>query len=190
MDVVVSGRGIKVTSGIEKHIEDRLSKLLKYDDRIIEAKVMLKVEKFRHDVDITILTKNATIVGVANTNDLYMSIDYAIAKLEAQLKKMRDKFKDKRIRAQKSKQHDRDIAIDELKNSRDNSDDDDDERDDNMPDVVAEKSSPKPMSLKEAKEQLFASDNDEFIVFKDQDTMKVKVLFKRKDGDFGLISVN
>ena len=73
MDLVVTGRKVKITEGLRTHIRDKVIRLGKYDPKLVEAKVVLAVEKFRHMVEITLKGKHLTLKGEGKTNDLYSS---------------------------------------------------------------------------------------------------------------------
>ena len=96
MQISIVGRHFRVTEPIKKYIDNRIVKLAKYDPWIIGARVTLSVEKYRHIVDVTLLSKHVNLKGKGQTNDVYASVDAALARLEKQVQKHRERVKEHR----------------------------------------------------------------------------------------------
>ena len=92
MNVTVTFRHIQATEAIKSHVEDKLEKFKKYLIRPIEAHVILSVEKFRHQCEITLAARDFRAMALEVSNDLYTSIDKAVHKLERQVKKHKEKL--------------------------------------------------------------------------------------------------
>lgn len=182
MNIVITGRHFNVTDPIKKHANEKISKLDKFLSKIIEVHAILTVEKDRHTAELTAIGKDMKVTAVETTSDMYVSIDMAVMSLEKQLKKLHDKVKEHRgKRVQKIKERAlrfTSILTDYLS-----------KRSEPRPasGIVERKSIPeKPMSLDEAVEELKVSKN-EFLVFREFENNTVNVIYKRKDGNFGLI---
>ena len=182
MNVVVTGRHFDVTEGIKSHINDKIVKLDKFYHKILEAHVILSVEKFRHVAEITVIGKQIKITATETTSDMYASIDMAIASLEKQLRKLHDRVKEHRVRGSSSRI--KDIAIRSISALKGVFRP---EKESWGPKIVeTQRVAEKPMSVEEAVEELRIS-NGEFIVFRSAEENRINIIYKRKDGDFGLI---
>ena len=136
--------------------------------------MVLKIEKFRHIAEITLNGNGFTINAEEKTGDLYSAIDNVMAKVERQIKKYREKIKTNR---EKNKS----LKLSILSSSPD--------LEENKPKIIKTKNIfVKPMSVEEALEQLSVLKND-FILFTNSETDEVNVIYKRKDGNFGLLEL-
>ncbi|OGX29803.1 MAG: ribosomal subunit interface protein [Omnitrophica WOR_2 bacterium RIFCSPLOWO2_12_FULL_51_24] len=182
MNVVITGRHFDVTEGIKSHINDKIVKLDKFYHKILEAHVILSVEKFRHVAEITVIGKQIKVTATETTSDMYASIDKAIASLEKQLRKLHDKVKEHRVKGSAGRIQE--IAVRSLSAIKGVFRP---EKETYGPKIVeTQRVAEKPMSVEEAVEELRIS-NSEFIVFRSAEENRINVIYKRKDGDFGLI---
>ncbi|MBL7170932.1 MAG: ribosome-associated translation inhibitor RaiA [Candidatus Omnitrophica bacterium] len=110
MNLTISGRKIEVTQSLRQHAEDKIKKALKYSDKIIDAHVVMSMEKYIHTVEITFNLEGKTIFAKESSGDMYTSVDLAINKIIKQLRRYHDRLKDHKvkIKAQEA-QEDRDI---------------------------------------------------------------------------------
>lgn len=175
MQVSVTFRHMEPSEALKNYVQERTSKLTKYIDRPLESQVILSVHKFRHIVDIIINVDGLRIAGQEEHEDMYAAIDLVMDKIERQVKKYRDK-----IRKHKP------VQGKEIKWRREIYEQDSFE-DDKEPVVVkTENYFVKPMSVDEAAMQMDLS-QQEFLVFNNASTQTVNVLYRRKDGNYGLI---
>lgn len=173
MNITVTGRHFNVTEPLKKYVNDRVSKLEKYFDRIVEAHVILEVNKYRHIAELSILARHLTMTRKESSNDMYAAIDRVISDIEKQLIRYRE-----RIKAHKNSQRAMKIGkAGEIENIE-------------VPEkpliIKTKNFAPKPMSINEAVMELEVFDN-EFIVFLNSDSNKVNVIYRMKDGNYGLI---
>ncbi|ATW28631.1 ribosome hibernation-promoting factor, HPF/YfiA family [Candidatus Formimonas warabiya] len=169
MKIILKGRNIEITDALRDYVEKRLGKLDKFFDEVNEAQVTLLVEKDRHRVEVTMPLNGLILRGEEETLDMYSSIDLVIEKLEKQI----DKYKTRINR--KVKNHSiKDIAV-KLEDDRDE------------PRIVRTKRFAfKPMPVEEAIMQMNLLGHS-FFVFSNGETDEVNVVYKRKDGNYGLI---
>lgn len=179
MDIRFTGKSLKLTAGMKEHLEERLLKLEKYNPRLVEAHVFLKKEKYVFIAEITALAKGIRAFGKGNSKaNIFTAMDEAYERVVKQLKKHRARAKDHHQNGiAPSLREARTIEMIEsetaLKTER--------------PRIVSTKDfSPKPMSAEEASLQLEISENN-FLVFLNSTTDRVNVLYRREDGDHGLI---
>ncbi len=107
MKLTVTGRKVKITQGIEDHLNKKLEKALANINDAADVHIALAVEKHRHFAEITIKTKGFSVHSESETEDLYTAMDQAVDKIEKQLRKHKDRAKSKQIKqsvAEKEKQ--------------------------------------------------------------------------------------
>jgi len=175
MDISVTFRHMKPTESIRIYAEGKVSKIKKYLDAPIEAHVVLSVEKFRHIADVTLSVNGVLIKGIEETDDMYSAIDQVMDKLETQVKKSRSKIRNRRTEGRKGgntfkqEESDEEGALGP-----------------DTPSIEVEKLVAKPIDPEEAAMQLFASQQD-FLVFRNSRSEEINVIYKRKDGNLGLV---
>lgn len=176
MQTSVTFKNIDPSDHLKAYVSDKLDRFDKYLDNPAEANVVLAVEKFRHIAEINIAGDRLTIVGSEETNDMYSAIDMALDKLETQIKKSKQKIRERRLA---SKNRNRSL-LDEA---------------DNLPDEDAERQIKirnieyKPMDIEEAVLQMDLIE-DNFLVFTNARNDQINVLYRRRDGHYGLIQPN
>ncbi len=98
MQVQVSGQHIEVTEALRNHVNAKLDRLTRLDDRLINLSVVLAVDKLEHWVEGTLSVSGTTLHAEATNSDMYTSIDLMFEKLHNQLRKHREKLSDKHQR--------------------------------------------------------------------------------------------
>jgi len=175
MKIIFKGKHIEVTDAMRNYIEKRLSKIERHFDHILEVIVTLSVEKSRQIIEVTLQTNRALIRAEEETGDMYASIDKVADKLERQIKKYKEKYFQKpHPGTEKTGLTNKEI------------DTGDNESDKIAKIVKTKRFAIKPMSVEEAAMQMDLLGHN-FFVFANDNTNKVNVLYKRKDGNFGLI---
>lgn len=94
MKLTITFRHIEPTESLKAHVEDKLEKVKKFLIKPIEAHVILSVEKFRQQCEITISAKDFKGTALETSDNLYASIDQAAHKIERQLQKHKDILKE------------------------------------------------------------------------------------------------
>jgi putative sigma-54 modulation protein len=102
----ITARHFETDSDLEKHIQDRLWTLKKYFDSIINAHVILSVEKYRHIAEITLKVSGITLASKEQSENMYTSVDRAVAKLERQVKRYKQK-----LRNHKTKKREEEVRV-------------------------------------------------------------------------------
>jgi putative sigma-54 modulation protein len=181
-EIKVTGRHVAVTDAIVDYARKKVESLHLDYPRIIEAQVIVEVEKYRHIAEVVLRCSNhITIDASAETSDLYASIDEAIGKIAQQMRKHKTKImRQYRPRRAQVRIIDEHILADEV--SEETSDTG------SEPLVVrTEKYPVKPMFVDEAVLQLQMNSSQQFVVFLNAKSEKVNVLYRRKQGNFGVI---
>lgn len=171
MRFTITGKNIEVTEGLRSAIEEKIGKLDKYFSNETEAMVTLSVEKERQKIEVTIPVKGNIIRAEEVSNDMYVSIDLVEEIIERQLKKYKNKIVE-------SKQ----AAADFNRQYVDNDYDEEPE----IKIVRSKKFGIKPMDPEEACIQMELLGHN-FYVFSNSETDEVNVVYKRKNGTYGLI---
>ncbi len=99
MQVQISGQQIEVTPALRDHVNSRLDRLTRLDDRILSVSVVLSLNKLQQRAEATVSVSGSTLHAEATENDMYVSIDVLFDKLVTQLRKYREKVCDKHQRA-------------------------------------------------------------------------------------------
>lgn len=175
MDINVTFRHIDPSESLRAYAEEKASKIEKYFDFPVEVHIVLAVEKFRRMADVTLSVNGNVIKAVEETEDMYSSIDQVMDKIEKQIKRYKDKNKKRRLENRKSEES---LAVDESEEISDQALD--------GPVIEIEKLVAKPMDPEEAAMQLTLSQQD-FLVFRNSISREINVIYKRKDGNLGLI---
>ncbi len=170
MQVLVRGRNVDVTNALKEYVVKRVGKLDKFLDNIDEATVVLVVEGDAHKVEVTIPINGMILRGEESTGDMYASIDLVVDKLEKQI----EKYKGKLVRRRAT--NDQKV----FPGARETAEED-------GPRIVKTKRfAIKPMPVEEAVLQMNLLGHS-FFVFSNAETEQVNVVYKRKDGNYGLI---
>ncbi len=173
MKLNIRGDKLEITDAIRDYVEDKLGRLDKYfKDSNINANVLLKVKGNRQIIEVTVPTDKYILRSEEEHNDLYAAIDLVVDKLEGQIRKNKTKLKKQNI-DNKYKDFNFDYELDE-----------DEENNDVI--VKHKEIEMKPMDSEEAILEMELLGHS-FFVYKDVDTGNVNVLYKRKDGNYGLI---
>ena len=174
MEILIRGDKIKVTDSIKNYFESKIERLNKYFDNATELKVtaIIRVKDNNEIIEVTIPTHKFTLRAEEKNKDLYAAIDLVIDKLERQIRKNKTRINDRY-----KKEEIVEFAFDFT----------DDEPENNDKIIKRKNLEIKPMDEEEAILQLELIDHD-FFVFKNIDEECISVLYKRKDGNYGIIN--
>ena len=176
MQTSVTFKNLDPSDNLKDYVSDKLNRFDKYLDNPAEASVVLSVEKFRHMAEINIFGDRLNLIGKEETIDMYSAIDLALDKLEKQIKKSKQKIRERRAGSKVSAKE----MIAETTTVPESASD---RR------IIISNIEYKPMDVDEAAMQMDLV-NDNFLVFTNAKTDKVNVLYRRKDGHYGLIQPN
>lgn len=179
MDINITARNIDLDSNLKVYVHKRLDKLEKLYRRIYKCEVILGEEKVRKNAEIILYLRRNRVVAKESSSDIYASIDNAAENIKKQLRRLHGRVSSRR----------RKIMIGRIMKPmyffRDNAED-----------VIIEPQpgdivktdffASKPMLPEEAKMELELLDRM-FIMFRNADTSEVNVVYKREDGNYGLI---
>lgn len=173
MEITIHGDKLKITSSMKEYIEEKLGKLDKYLEKSgeVRANVIVKVSNYTQRVEITIPLKSVILRTEDSQQDFYAAVDKAIDKLERQIRKNKTRIASKQVK------NDYGFALSEIVESEEVED---------SKVVKRKKVEVKPMDEEEAILQMELLGH-EFYMYKDSETNKPIVVYKRKDGNYGII---
>ena len=170
MEVLVRGNKLEITDSMKDYVKEKLSKLDKYTlDNNLKATVNVKVRSYSQKVEVTIPLKTLILRAEEESSDFYSAVDLVVDKLERQIRKNKTKLK------KKEKEGLKEFNIDDI---IDLSDDEEE--------IKHKKIEIKPMNLEEAILQMELLGHN-FFMYKDSDLKKIALVYKRKDGGYGVI---
>jgi len=185
MNISITGRHMEMTDALKQYIEGALGKVTAHFDKVIEATVVLDVEKHRHIAEINLNANGVRIHGKEATDDMYASVDAVIAKIDRQVLKYKDRINRHQPRSAKEARQYQYALL--SVGGGDNGLEEEDSHEDDVHKVITRESlNMKPLSVDEAIMHLELVD-DLFLVFIHADTSNVNVLYKHRDGTYGLI---
>ena len=174
MEIIIRGDKLKITEAMSDYINEKLEKLEKYLEHsdTVRANVIVKVRNHEQKVEITIPLKSFILRSEETQEDFYAAVDKTIDKLERQIRKNKTKIMSK----QSKTYYDFNFA-----------DIDIEEKTEDEQKIVKRKTvEVKPMSAEEAILQMELIGH-QFYLYKDCDTNQFAVVYKRKDGDYGVM---
>lgn len=172
MKFIVSGRNFEVTDALKNRLTKKVGKLAKFFNPDTEVHATFSMEKNNHVVEVTIPFNGMVFRAEEKNDDMFTSVDKVVDILEGQLRKSKTKL-EKKIKGVVTKG-----SPVPLKESR--------EAGDKMRIFESKKYSVKPMTIEEAIMQMNL-ENDEFFVFSNVDTKQVNLVYRLKDGGYGLV---
>ena len=175
MKFIIRGKNLEVTDSIKSYIEEKIGKLDKYFEKPGEltANVIVRVKGKDQIVEVTIPAKKIILRGEESSEDLYASIDLVSDKLERQIKKNKAKMNN-----MKGKKMVAEFNLDVV-----------DALEDEKEKLIAKRKDleMKPMSEEEAILQMELLGHD-FFIFKNDNIDQISVVYKRKEGNYGIIN--
>jgi len=170
-----TGRHIEVTPALRSHVENHFDKVNHlFDGDGAKAHVIIEVEKGRHRSEIVINWRKEVLTANTTEADMYQSLSRTIDKIEKQALRLKNKIIDKHHKAKKVTTVEAAPAA-EVAPAPDS------------PQIIESNSYPvKPMTDEEAV-LILNGDENQFLVFRNADNNRISVIYKRQDGNYGLI---
>lgn len=173
MKITLRGKNIEITEAIEEKVSEKLSKLDKYFivSENVEAKVLVRTYPYGQKIEVTIPTEYVLLRAEVVDQDLYSAIDLVIDKLEGQIRKYKTRLN------RKSKDNKLAFNLASIEPLEE-------EEEDVL--VKTKTITPKPMDMEEAIMQMELIGHS-FFVYRDTETDAISIVYRRNDGDYGLI---
>jgi len=178
MNITLRGDKLKITDAMQDYAKEKLERLNKYLDNAdsINASILVKVQNYKQKVEVTIPLKSFILRAEEVQDDFYAAIDIVVDKIERQIRKNKTKLQSKKVKDA------REIVFDFVEDYYD-------EDDENDVIVKRKKIEVKPMSEEEAIIQMELLGH-QFYLYKDAETLKPALIYKRNDGHYGLIETD
>lgn len=173
MRIEVRGKNIELTDALKDYVAKRLSKLERFIDDVKEAQVTLSVEGESHRVEVTIPLNGIILRGEEQTDDMYSSIDLVVDKLEKQI----DKYKTRIYRRYRGVGLKKGLVESSVATY---------DKEEPVKILRTKRFALKPMDVEEAVMQMNLLGHS-FFVFFNSDSSEVNVVYRRRDGNYGLI---
>lgn len=190
-NIQITGRHVQITESMKDYAIEKISKIERFMNRIIDVNVIMDIQKLDHRVEIILKAGNIKISSKASTTDMYVSIDQAVHKLETQILRYKSKLQDHHAKGHAvlnmavnvltPQEIEEDLSFDEelgkdldfnrFKPHR----------------VVKQETRPlKILTYDEAVMKMELS-GDMFMIFKNEADQKLKIIYRRKDENYGVI---
>lgn len=192
----VTGRNVLVTDAMKDYAMEKVSKIEKFSHRIIDVVVTMDIQKLDHRVDIVMKVDTIKIKSQAASTDMYASIDKAVSKIENQLRRYKTRLKEHSAKALNV--IDMNVNVFKKPPEAELLDVNLDIEDENQrklyesyqpQEIVSRETKPlKTLTLDEAMMKMVLS-GDKFLIFRGEEDQKLKVIYLRKDGHFGVIDI-
>lgn len=174
MKTTIVARKMDLTSGMKEYVEKKLAKLDKFFDEDAEAKITMSVEKNRQKIEATVINRNTIFRVEQVTSDMYVTMDKIIDDMERQIRKNKTRLEKKLRNEAFADLGTFDVPVEEEKEFN----------------IIKTKSfTTKPMSNEEAILQMNLLGHT-FFVYKNDKTEKNNIVYKRNDGNYGIIEIN
>ncbi len=175
MNIEFTGRGTEVTDALKQFTNDKLKKISRFLDNILDVSVTFSVEKHRHTAEIIVKAGSDKIVAKETTNDMYMSIGGALDKIERQAKKLKTKMSRKRKDS---------VSLEEREPRKESYFSGSETRI-----VPLSLTRFKPMTVQEAAMEIENGPNP-FVIFRNHESNEaLTVLFRQDDNTMGIVSL-
>ena len=196
--IQVTGRHIQVTDAMKDYALEKISKIERFMNRIIDVNVIMDIQKLDHHVEIILKAGNLKVTSQASTTDMYASIDKAVDRLQKQLLRYKTKIQDHHAR----KLSETDIVVNVIRRPE-NDEEEFDGADFDLEDEFSENGTgqenshsvvkQKTLSLKtltqdEAVMKMELS-KDAFLVYRNEENQKLQVIYRLRNKDYGLVDL-
>ncbi|HLR20131.1 MAG TPA: ribosome-associated translation inhibitor RaiA [Staphylococcus sp.] len=179
----IHGENLTITDAIRNYIEEKIGKLERYFNNVPNATAHVKVKTYQNSaskIEVTIPLKNVTLRAEERHDDLYAGIDLINGKLERQVRKYKTRVN------RKNRNRGEQEAFASLPQESEAEEIENDDNDSDIEIIRSKNFSLKPMDSEEAVLQMDLLGHD-FFIFTDRETDGTSIVYKRKDGKYGLI---
>lgn len=172
---IIERGGYKVSDRLENILKEKLERLEKYFDDQVNAKVVCLKDAKKEKLEITVSSKGLLYRSEVSSDNMYANIDYALPKLEKQIVRTSEKRKEKKAKGSKQENF---LPFEFIEQAPEE-----------LPSIYKKKTFElDPILIDDARFAIERLGHD-FFVFLNAETGKVNVLYRRKDGKFGLIDL-
>ncbi len=193
-DIVVKGRHVAVTAAMKDYAMEKVSKIERFTNRIIDVVITMDIQKLLHRCDVILKADYTTIRAHADTTDMYASIDLAVHKIEEQLKRFKRKLQEHHARPLKV--IDMQVNVFKRPDEVELEEINEEIEEENVrelawrPPLIVE-SETYPLKVLTNDEAIMKMElsGEPFMIFKREEDRKLKVIYRRQDGNYGIVDV-
>jgi putative sigma-54 modulation protein len=191
--LTLMGRNVYVTEAMKSYAADKLAKIDRFHNHVMDLHVTLDIQKLDHSCVIILIFDHFRVKVSASSTDMYASIDKAVDKLQSKIRRWKSRIQDHHKKALSAT----DMQINVLQRPFDGLDEINDEIEINnkksladeyrAPKIIGADTRPlKMLTTEEAIMKMELSD-DNFMIFRGQEDQKLKVIYRRRDANYGII---
>jgi putative sigma-54 modulation protein len=188
----VVGRNVAITDAMKDYAIEKMSKIERFSNRIIDVTITMDVQKLVHSCNIDVRVNHVKIRSHGEANDMYAAIDIAVDKLTRQVRRYKKKLEDHQARS--IAMTDMNVNVvrryeDELAEINDEIEDENRRKlvEDYRHEVVSQETKPlKTLNMEEAVMRLDLS-GEHFLVYRCEEDNRLKIIYRRNDDNFGII---
>jgi len=189
----IMGRNVFVTDAMKNHAFEKLSKIDKFHNHVMDLHVTMDIQKFEHSVIIILSFDHFKVKVSASSTDMYASIDKAVEKLQTKIRRWKNRIQDHHKQARKATE----MQVNILRRPFDQLEEINEEieianrkalaEEYKIPQIIGTDTRPlKTLTAEEAVMKMDLSD-DNFLIFRGEEDRKLKVIYRRNDGNYGII---
>jgi len=190
----IIGRHLSVTDAMKSYAVDKLKKIERFGVRVIEATIVMDIQKLVHTVDFILNVNNTKIKVSGRTDTMYASIDQALGKLESKLRRYHKRLSEHHAKGVKATSMNVNVLegpptpyLDDINDQIEEENLKQREEELKPRKVISHETLPmRTLSQEEAIMKLELS-GDQFFIYKSEADQKVKVIYRREDGNYGVI---
>lgn len=192
-NISITGRHVDVTESMKSYAEEKISKIEHFSKGIIDVHVTMDIQRQEQRVDILVQVGPFVIKTHASTNDMYKSVDFAVDKLIARLNRYKSRMQEHHNKGLSLLE----MEVNVIKSGYNELEEINDAIEEENIKAIEEDFSHKivdtetlPLKMLTADEAIMKMDlsGDRFMVYRSEEDQKTKVIYRRKDGHYGLIS--
>lgn len=190
-NITVTGRNVQVTDSLRDYAIEKVSKIERFTDRIIDVLIVMDIQKLEQRVDISLKLNNVKIKSQASSENLYTAIDMAVHKLETQFLKYKNRLQDHHAKNLAAV----DMVVNVFSQDEGFNEEIDEQNTHNFVNsfkpakiIDKEKRQLRTLNVDEAIMKMELS-SDRFLIFRSEEDRKLKVIYRRDDGNFGVIEI-
>jgi putative sigma-54 modulation protein len=194
--LTITGRNVHVTDTMKEYALEKISKIERFNIRIVDVIVTMEVHKLEHRVDIIVKVDHIKIKSQATSDDMYASIDKAVDRIQTQIRKYHDKIRDHQARGVSAIDMNVNVlhSLTEERLLDTNSEIEEETQrrtlDRYSPhSVVAKETRPLRLLTQEEAVMKMELSGDIFLIYRSQEDMKLKVIYRRTDKHYGVIEL-
>ncbi len=192
--ISIVGKNIEITKPIRDYIEEKIAKIEVLSTHIIDVKVRLDVQKLNHTVDILMKFSHFRVNVRAITENMYSAIDKAFERLYAKLRKWKSRIQDHHVKGVSVTEMEVSVLeramheIEDMSQEIIDANNQSIQEEYELPKVIKKKKRPlKTLTMEEAVMKMELSD-DNFKIYRSEEDQSLKVIYRRRDGSYGVIS--